>query len=97
MPWSRDTFGAESKTLPDNWAYKRHIGLYAYRAGFVKRYVEWPECDLEQVEKLEQLRVLWHGERILVLDAECDAGVGVDTEADLVRVRAKMASAVFEA
>ncbi|MGE4499926.1 3-deoxy-manno-octulosonate cytidylyltransferase [Hydrogenovibrio thermophilus] len=97
MPWSRDTFGAESKTLPANWAYKRHIGLYAYRAGFVKRYVEWPECDLEQVEKLEQLRVLWHGERILVLDAECDAGVGVDTEADLVRVRAKMASAVFEA
>ena len=82
LPWSRDTFLADSKTLPDNWHYKRHIGLYAYRAGFVKQYVAWPECDLEQVEKLEQLRVLWHGEAILVLDALCHAGVGVDTEED---------------
>lgn len=96
MPWSRDTFGDDTRTLPNNWAYKRHIGLYAYRAGFVKRYVAWPECALEQVEKLEQLRVLWHGERILVLDAACDAGVGVDTPNDLMRVRAKMATSVFE-
>ncbi|BCN93187.1 3-deoxy-manno-octulosonate cytidylyltransferase [Thiomicrorhabdus immobilis] len=87
LPWSRDTFAAEHKTMPTNWAYKRHIGLYAYRAGFVKQYVAWPECDLEHVEKLEQLRVLWHGEKILVLDAHCDAGVGVDTEADLKQVR----------
>ncbi len=87
LPWSRDTFGA-SKTLPENWHYKRHIGLYAYRAGFVKQYVAWPECELEQVEKLEQLRVLWHGESILVLDALCDAGVGVDTPEDLETVRA---------
>ncbi|MBN2864843.1 MAG: 3-deoxy-manno-octulosonate cytidylyltransferase [Thiotrichales bacterium] len=87
LPWSRDTFVEDVKTLPENWAYKRHIGLYAYRAGFVKQYVSWPECDLEHVEKLEQLRVLWHGEKILVLDALCDAGVGVDTQADLERVR----------
>ncbi|WP_373018753.1 3-deoxy-manno-octulosonate cytidylyltransferase [Thiomicrorhabdus sp.] len=90
LPWSRDTFSQTIKTLPDNLAYKRHIGLYAYRAGFVKQYVSWPECALEQVEKLEQLRVLWHGEKILVLDAFCDAGVGVDTEADLQRVRLLM-------
>ncbi len=90
LPWSRDTF-TETKTLPQEWAYKRHIGLYAYRAGFVKQYVAWPECALEQVEKLEQLRVLWHGEKILVLDALCDAGVGVDTPADLERVRGLMA------
>lgn len=89
MPWSRDTFGP-TPTLPENWQYKRHIGLYAYRAGFVKRYVAWPECGLEQVEKLEQLRVLWHGEQILVLDALCDAGVGVDTLQDLERVRTLM-------
>jgi len=50
--------------------------------------VAWPECELEQVEKLEQLRVLWHGESILVLDALCDAGVGVDTPEDLETVRA---------
>jgi len=87
LPWSRDTFDAENKTLPENWHYKRHIGLYAYTAGFVKRYVAWPACDLEMVEKLEQLRVLWQGEKILVLDALCDAGVGVDTEADLQAVR----------
>lgn len=87
MPWSRDTFTSTSKTLPENWHYKRHIGLYAYRAGFVKRYVAWPECALEQVERLEQLRVLWHGEAILVLDAVMDAGIGVDTDDDLEKVR----------
>lgn len=88
MPWSRDTFAQEPKTLPDNWPYRRHIGLYAYQAGFVQRYVNWPECALEQVEKLEQLRVLWHGEKILVLDALCDAGIGVDTQQDLEAARA---------
>ncbi len=87
LPWSRDTFSDDLKTLPKNWHYKRHIGLYAYRAGFVKQYVAWPECELEQVEKLEQLRVLWYGESILVLDALCDAGVGVDTPEDLEAVR----------
>jgi 3-deoxy-manno-octulosonate cytidylyltransferase (CMP-KDO synthetase) len=77
--------------MPSAWPYRRHIGLYAYRAGFVKRYVNWPECALEQVEKLEQLRVLWHGERILVEDALMDAGVGVDTLAQLEQVREIMA------
>ncbi|MPQ75806.1 3-deoxy-manno-octulosonate cytidylyltransferase [Hydrogenovibrio sp. JE_KL2] len=90
MPWSRDTFSNEPPTLPDNWGYKRHIGLYAYRAGFVKRYVAWPECALEHVERLEQLRVLWHGEAILVLDALGDAGIGVDTQKDLDKVRRLM-------
>lgn len=90
LPWSRETFLTDQRTLPDNFAYKRHIGLYAYRAGFVQKYVQWPECALEQVEKLEQLRVLWHGEAILVLDAICDAGVGVDTAADLEQVRKRL-------
>jgi 3-deoxy-manno-octulosonate cytidylyltransferase (CMP-KDO synthetase) len=91
LPWARDEFAQEPKSLPKNWHYKRHIGLYAYRAGFVKRYVNWPECDLEQVERLEQLRVLWHGEKILVEDALMDAGVGVDTQAQLDKVRLLMA------
>jgi 3-deoxy-manno-octulosonate cytidylyltransferase (CMP-KDO synthetase) len=86
MPWSRDTFD-ENPSLPTNWAYKRHIGLYAYRAGFIKQYISWEECQLEKVEKLEQLRVLWHGEQILVLDALMDAGIGVDTKQDLDKVR----------
>ncbi len=91
LPWARDSFNGTQSSLPENWAYARHIGLYAYRAGFVKQYVTWPECALEQVEKLEQLRVLWHGEKILVLDALCDAGVGVDTEDDLERARQLLA------
>ena len=89
MPWARDEFAHNKDELPHQALalYRRHIGLYAYRAGFVKRYVQWPECQLEQTEKLEQLRVLWHGESILVLDALMDAGVGVDTADDLARVR----------
>ncbi|MCH8538534.1 MAG: 3-deoxy-manno-octulosonate cytidylyltransferase, partial [Alkalimonas sp.] len=46
--------------------YQRHIGIYAYRAGFIRRYVSWPVSSLEQIESLEQLRVLWHGEAIHV-------------------------------
>ena len=93
MPWSRDTFEG-NPSLPENWLYKRHIGLYAYRAGFIKQYVNWQECQLEKVERLEQLRVLWYGEQILVLDALMDAGVGVDTEQDLQRVRALLSTSV---
>lgn len=91
LPWARDCFEQLPPELPEDFAYARHIGLYAYRAGFVKQYVAWPACALEQVERLEQLRVLWHGEKILVLPAMMDAGVGVDTETDLARVTALMA------
>lgn len=65
----------------------RHIGLYAYRAGFVARYCGWPPCPLEAIEQLEQLRVLWHGERIAVVEAEDAPPAGVDTLEDLERVR----------
>lgn len=65
----------------------RHIGLYAYRAGFVARYCGWPPCPLEAIEHLEQLRVLWHGERILVIETEEAPEAGVDTPEDLERVR----------
>lgn len=97
FPWARDEFAQEPKTLPQEFPYFRHIGLYAYRASFVKRYIAWPECRLEQVEKLEQLRVLWHGEKILVKQALCDAGVGVDTQADLERVRELLPKTLQEA
>ena len=66
----------------------RHIGLYAYRAGFLRRFPALPPAPLEQLEALEQLRVLWHGERIAVHVTPDDPGAGVDTPDDLARVRA---------
>jgi 3-deoxy-manno-octulosonate cytidylyltransferase (CMP-KDO synthetase) len=69
------------------WTAFRHIGLYAYRAGFVRRYASWPRCPLEEIERLEQLRVLWYGERIVVWEAKEAPAAGVDTAEDLERVR----------
>ena len=64
----------------------RHIGLYAYRAGFLRHYKDLEPSPLEEIEKLEQLRVLWHGMRIHVEMASEMPGHGVDTESDLARV-----------
>jgi 3-deoxy-manno-octulosonate cytidylyltransferase (CMP-KDO synthetase) len=66
----------------------RHIGLYAYRAGFLKRYRQMETSPLESIEKLEQLRVLWHGMKIHVGIAAEMPGHGVDTREDLARVEA---------
>lgn len=87
IPWPRDAFTKDPKALPKGQSYLKHIGVYAYRAGFIKRYVSWPASSLEKTESLEQLRVLWHGGRIHVVHACCDAGVGVDTPEDLEKVR----------
>ena len=65
--------------------YVRHLGIYAYRGAFLRRYVKEPPCALERTEKLEQLRALWMGARIAVIRTE-DEGVGVDTPEDAVRV-----------
>ena len=65
--------------------YVRHLGIYAYRGGFLKRYIVEPQCELEKTEKLEQLRALYMGARIAVVRTE-DEGVGVDTPEDAVRV-----------
>lgn len=65
----------------------RHIGLYAYRAGFIARFCAWGPCPMEEAEQLEQLRVLWHGERIAIYVAEEAPPNGVDTPEDLERVR----------
>lgn len=67
--------------------YYRHLGLYAYRAKFIKRYISWPASQLERIESLEQLRVLWQGEAIHVDIAAETPPVGVDTEADLAHAR----------
>jgi 3-deoxy-manno-octulosonate cytidylyltransferase (CMP-KDO synthetase) len=88
IPFIRDG-GAEA------WApgplYRRHVGLYAYTVGFLRRYVAWPPAALELTERLEQLRALANGARIAVPDAAAPCGVGVDTPADLARARELMA------
>ena len=65
----------------------RHVGVYAYRAGFLRGFPALPACPLEAAEALEQLRVLWHGERIAVHVSTLRPGAGVDTPQDLERVR----------
>lgn len=67
--------------------YLRHIGLYAYQAGFLRQFVQWPPTRLEQLEKLEQLRALAHGAEILVEQAVRPVPAGVDTPEDLEQVR----------
>lgn len=87
MPWWRDGSIAGQPALPSGQAL-RHIGLYAYRAGFLRRFPTLEPAPLEQLESLEQLRVLWHGERIAVHRAMQAPAAGVDTPEDLARVRA---------
>lgn len=89
IPWERDAMQIETADAPDD-AF-RHIGLYAYRAGFLRRYRQLEACALERLERLEQLRVLWHGARIHVAIADERPGHGVDTEADLQRAAALLA------
>jgi 3-deoxy-manno-octulosonate cytidylyltransferase (CMP-KDO synthetase) len=92
VPWWRDGFQAGITALPTP-APLRHLGLYGYRAGFLRRFPKLPPAPVEQCEALEQLRVLWHGERIAVHVAEHGPGPGVDTPQDLARVRALFAGA----
>jgi len=88
IPWDRERFSASRDTIGDH--FLRHIGIYGYRAGFIRRYVGWEASPLEQIELLEQLRVLWYGEKIHVDVAKAIPSVGVDTPEDLLRVRAAM-------
>lgn len=89
IPWERERFAHARDSIGDH--FLRHIGIYAYRAGFVRRYVSWAPSRLEQIELLEQLRVLWYGEKIHVAVAKAIPSVGVDTPEDLARVREAMA------
>jgi len=83
IPFIRDR---EPGIEPASGIYNRHIGIYAYRAGFLEKYVQWPPCQLEQIEALEQLRVLWNGEHIAVCHSSSLPGPGVDTPEDISRV-----------
>ena len=86
IPWPRDAFAA-GQSLPDGLPVFRHIGLYAYRAGFLRQYAGLTPAPIERFESLEQLRVLWHGHKISVAVSELPAQPGVDTAEDLAMVR----------
>ncbi|PAV49910.1 3-deoxy-manno-octulosonate cytidylyltransferase [Pseudomonas sp. HAR-UPW-AIA-41] len=91
LPWARDALARSRDELPAGVPYRRHIGIYAYRAGFLHDFVAWGPCLLEDTECLEQLRALWHGVRIHVADALQSPPAGVDTPEDLERVRRLLA------
>jgi len=87
LPWWRDGSSKGTTALPQQPPALRHVGLYAYRAAFLRRFPALPMAPLERTEALEQLRVLWHGERIAVHVTDHAPGPGVDTLEDLQRVR----------
>ncbi|MFL6632330.1 MAG: 3-deoxy-manno-octulosonate cytidylyltransferase [Massilia sp.] len=87
IPWHRDGFAATREQLPSGYVPLRHIGLYAYSNAFLQRYPQLEPSPLESIEALEQLRVLWHGVPIAVHVTAEAPHAGVDTPADLERVR----------
>lgn len=87
IPWDRDGFASDKKSVDLSRPYYRHIGIYAYRAAYLAVYVSLPESPAERSEQLEQLRVLHHGGRIHVAEAREQPGPGIDTKADLAKVR----------
>lgn len=89
MPWPRDAFAVTRSELPAGLPAMRHIGIYAYRVSFLRRYGALSASPLELFEALEQLRVLWHGFRIHVTEIEHAPEAGVDTAEDLTRIRCK--------
>ncbi len=87
IPWHRDEFAHQDHPLPQDTKFARHIGLYAYRAGYLDRYINLPPSELELAESLEQLRVLSHGGCIHVSEAQQEPGPGIDTADDLESAR----------
>ena len=86
IPYPRDVF-AQGGALPHDLPILRHIGIYAYRASFLRAFGQLAPAAIEQVEALEQLRALWHGYQIGVTITKDAPPNGVDTEADLLTVR----------
>lgn len=82
IPYDRDSFMKGSRDPAAGHEYYRHLGIYAYRCKFLKTYVQWPSCNIETRESLEQLRVLWHGEKIALSESISIPGPGIDTPQD---------------
>ncbi len=87
IPWARDAFRENSKALPPGLPLYRHYGLYAYRVSFLRAFPSLSPAPIERFEALEQLRALWHGYRIAVEITHGTPAPGIDTPADLARVR----------
>lgn len=87
IPWARDAWAAGALALPEGLPVYRHVGLYAYRAGFLRAYPTLSRPAIETFESLEQLRAMYHGYRIAVKVIDQPMPPGVDTEADLEMVR----------
>jgi len=85
VPWAREALSTHPETLPHGVPFLRHIGLYAYRAGFLRRFAQLAPTPLERAESLEQLRALEHGHAIQVAITPAPFPPGIDTEEDLVR------------
>lgn len=90
VPWPRDRM-PDVGELSAAGIWRRHIGLYAYRVGFLRKFVAWGPCELERTEMLEQLRALWRGARIRVLNITGTVPGGVDSVEDLHRVNTILA------
>ncbi len=88
IPYARDAFAHGIQSIPAGLPAYRHVGIYAYRASFLAAYARLAPAPLERFEALEQLRALWHGYRISVALTGAALHAGVDTQADLDRVRA---------
>jgi 3-deoxy-manno-octulosonate cytidylyltransferase (CMP-KDO synthetase) len=86
IPWERAVFSATGGTPTGAIPYLRHIGMYAYTVAFLNRYCSWQASPLEVIESLEQLRILWHGDKVLVKVVDKTPEAGVDTHEDLLRV-----------
>jgi 3-deoxy-manno-octulosonate cytidylyltransferase (CMP-KDO synthetase) len=93
IPYARDAFAHSRLELPEGLAALRHIGIYAYRVRFLREYATLEPTGAERFEALEQLRALGHGRRIAVALWDAPLEAGVDTQADLDRVRRKLGQA----
>ncbi|MBL8384775.1 MAG: 3-deoxy-manno-octulosonate cytidylyltransferase [Burkholderiales bacterium] len=91
IPWARDAFATSRDAIPAGLPIFRHMGIYAYRAAFLRAFPALARAPIEAFEALEQLRALWHGHRIAVKVSAATAAPGVDTAADLALVRALLA------
>lgn len=94
IPWDRDGFANAPRVALDRQCHYRHIGLYAYRVNYLQHFTRMSPCELELTESLEQLRVLWNGDKIHVAVLDRVPPAGVDTPQDLQRARDYASSAV---
>jgi 3-deoxy-manno-octulosonate cytidylyltransferase (CMP-KDO synthetase) len=94
VPWARDALAHDRMAMPEGLEVLRHIGIYAYRAGFLKAFAHLPATPLERAEALEQLRALEHGHAIAVRITPETFPPGVDTEEDLARAERTLAAGV---